>query len=98
MTNVETEPRVLRVWRGASGAVAVGLVLLTLALVGVQVYAGAHDLPGPGLDVVAGHAVAAALAVVAQIFADRRTHWPAAALSLAVLVAGAVTMWFFWWA
>ncbi|MBB5956139.1 hypothetical protein FHS29_002725 [Saccharothrix tamanrassetensis] len=98
MTNVETEPRVLRTWRGVSGAVAVGLVLLALALIGVQVYAGAHDLPGPGVDVVIGHVVAALVAVVAQVFADRRTRWVSAGCSLAVLVVGAITLWLFWWA
>ncbi|RKT52679.1 hypothetical protein [Saccharothrix australiensis] len=98
MTNVETEPRALRVWRGASGAVAVGLVLLALALIGVQVYAGSHDLPGPGVDVVVGHAVAAVVAVVAQIFADRRTGWAATTCGLVVLAAGATALWSFWWA
>ncbi|WP_433268703.1 hypothetical protein ACQPZF_04885 [Actinosynnema sp. CS-041913] len=98
MTKVETEPRVLRVWRGVSGAVAVGLVLLALALIGVQVYAGTRDLPGPGVDVVLWHVLAAALAVVAQVFADRRSRWPAVACGLAVLVVGAITLWLFWWA
>ncbi|MBW4719313.1 hypothetical protein [Saccharothrix obliqua] len=98
MTNVGTEPRLVRVWRGVSGAVAVGLVLLALALIGVQVYAAGHDLPGPGVDVVAGHVVAAVLAVVAQVFADRRTRWVAGVLGLAVLVLGAGVLWFFWWA
>ncbi|GAA1333808.1 hypothetical protein [Saccharothrix algeriensis] len=95
---VETEPRVLRAWRGASGAVAVGLALLALALIGVQVYAGSHGLPGPGIDVVVGHVVASVIAVAAQVVADRRTRWVAAACSLAVIVAGATTLWLYWWA
>ncbi|MEU4807101.1 hypothetical protein [Actinosynnema sp. NPDC023587] len=98
MTKVETEPRVLRTWRGIGGCVAVGLVLLALALIGVQVYAGLHDLPGPGVGVVAGHLVAAGVAVVAQVVADRRTGWVAGLCGLAVLLAGASTLWFFWWA
>ncbi|CCH28245.1 putative secreted protein [Saccharothrix espanaensis DSM 44229] len=95
---VETEPRVLRTWRGVGGSVAVGLVLLALALIGVQVYAGLHDLPGPGVGVVLGHLLAAAVAVVAQVVADRRTGWVAGLCGLAVLVAGATTLWVFWWA
>ncbi|GGP61053.1 hypothetical protein GCM10010185_36940 [Saccharothrix coeruleofusca] len=92
------EPRLARVWRGLSGAFAAGLVLLALVMIGVQVYAGTRDLPGPGLDVVLGHVLAAVIAVVAQLLADRRRGWPAAALSLLVVVAGAVALWLFWWA
>lgn len=98
MTKVETDPVVLRTWRGVSGSVTVGLALLALALIGVQVYAGFHDLPGPGFGVVAGHVVAAAAAVVAQVVADRRTGWVAALCGAVVLAAGALTLWFFWWA
>ncbi|MEV0681046.1 hypothetical protein AB0I60_31465 [Actinosynnema sp. NPDC050436] len=98
MTKVEAEPRALKAWRGVGGCVAVGLALLALALIGVQVYAGVHDLPGPGVDVVVGHVVAAAVAVVAQVVADRRTGWVAGLCGLAVLVAGAATLWFYWWA
>jgi hypothetical protein len=100
VTNVEPtrEHRLVRVWRGASGAVAVGLVLLALAMIGVQIYAGTRDLPGPGLDVVIGHVALAAAAVTAQVIADRGTRWVAAACGLAVIVVGAATLWFFWWA
>ena len=98
MTQVETEPRVLRVWRGVSGAVAVGLVLLALALLGVQVYAGTRDLHGPGVDMVLGHVVVAVLAVVAQVVADRAKRWVAAGASLGVLVVGAIVLWLYWWA
>ncbi|MEJ2855245.1 MULTISPECIES: hypothetical protein [unclassified Saccharothrix] len=98
MTQVETEPRLLRVWRGAGGAVAVGLVLLALALIGVQVYAGTRDLHGPGLDMVIGHVVAGAAAVGAQVVADRSRRWVAAAASLGVFVVGALVLWVYWWA
>ncbi|MEU5693720.1 hypothetical protein [Actinosynnema sp. NPDC020468] len=101
MTEVQTrrpEAVVSRLWRGLSGAVTAGLVLLALALIGVQVYAGTHDLPGPGIGVVIAHVVAAAAAVVAQVFADRTRGWAAAGLGLAVLVLAGVTLWIFWWA
>ncbi|XVV04773.1 hypothetical protein ACQPW3_04985 [Actinosynnema sp. CA-248983] len=98
MTQVETEPRLLRVWRGVSGAVAVGLVLLALALLGVQVYAGTRDLHGPGVDMVAGHVVAGLVAVVGQVVADRARRWIAAGASLGVLVVGALVLWVYWWA
>ncbi|WP_181320286.1 hypothetical protein [Saccharothrix carnea] len=100
MTMVDSgpEPRLARLWRGVSGALAVGLVLLALAMIGVQVYAGTRDLPGPGFDVVVGHVVAAAAAVVAQVVADRRRGWVVALCGLAVVLLVASTLWFFWWA
>jgi hypothetical protein len=98
MVDSGPEPRLARLWRGVGGALAVGLVLLTLALIGVQVYAGTRDLPGPGLDVVAGHGVAALAAVVAQVVADRRRGWVVALCGLLVVLLAAATLWFFWWA
>jgi hypothetical protein len=98
MVDSRREPRLARLWRGVSGALAVGLVLLALAMIGVQVYAGARGLPGPGLAVVAGHVVAAAAAVVAQVVADRRRGWAVALCGLLVVLLAVATLWFFWWA
>ncbi|MCE7000293.1 hypothetical protein LZG04_36580 [Saccharothrix sp. S26] len=98
MVDSRPEPRLARLWRGVSGALAVGLVLLALAMIGFQVYAGARDLPGPGLDVVIGHVVAAAAAVVAQVVADRRRGWAVALCGLLVVALAAATLWFYWWA
>ncbi len=98
MVDTKPEPRVARAWRGVSGALAVGLVLLALGMIGVQVYAGTRDLPGPGLDVVGGHAAAAVAAVAAQLVADRRKGWVVAVCGLAVVVLTALTLWLFWWA
>lgn len=97
-TKKPSEPRVAKIWRGISGVLAAGLVLLALGVIAVQVYAGRQDLPGPGADVVAGHVVAAVLAVLGQLFADRRTGWRSALASLAVLAVGGATLWVFWWA
>ena len=98
MVDSGPEPRLARLWRGVSGALAVGLVLLALAMIGVQVYAGSRDLPGPGLDVVLGHVGAAAAAVVAQVVADRRRGWAVAVCGLVVVLLAVATLWFFWWA
>ncbi|PRY46849.1 hypothetical protein [Umezawaea tangerina] len=92
------EPLVARTWRGISGAFAVGLALLAIALVVIQLYAQGRDLPGPGWDVVAGHWAAAALTTTAQIFADRKRGWPSATLSLTILLIGLATLWIYWWA
>ncbi|NUT46078.1 MAG: hypothetical protein HOV94_01990 [Saccharothrix sp.] len=100
MTMVDSgpEPRLARLWRGVSGALAVGLALLALAMIGVQVYAGTRDLPGPGLGVVAGHVVAAVAAVVAQVVADRRRGRAVAVCGLVVVLVAAGTLWLYWWA
>jgi hypothetical protein len=92
------EPVIARMWRGLSGSLAVGLVLLALGVIAVQVYAGNDGLPGPGAFVVVGHVVAAVLAVIGQAVADRRTGWFAALACFFVLVVVAATMWIFWWA
>ncbi|KAA2264115.1 hypothetical protein F0L68_08870 [Solihabitans fulvus] len=86
------------VWRGFAGSLAVGLVLLALVVIGFQVYAGSHGEPGPGAWVVAGHVVAAVVAVVAQRFADRRDGPVGVLAGLGVVAVSAVTLWVFWWA
>jgi hypothetical protein len=92
------ERLVARMWRGISGAFAMGLVLLAVATVVVQWYAQGRDLPGLGWDVVAGHWAMAVLGVVCQVFADRRRGWVAALFSLGVLVVGLGGLWIYWWA
>jgi hypothetical protein len=92
------EPAVARMWRGISGTFAAGLVLLALAMLGIQIYAMGRDLPGAGWDVVAGHWLTAVIAVVAQRYADRKKGWLSALFSLVVLVVGLGALWIFWWA
>lgn len=97
-TTPQRERLVARMWRGISGAFTVGLVLLAIATVVVQWYAGGRDLPGLGWGVVTGHGVVAVVAIVCQVFADRRRGWVAALFSLGVLVAGFTGLWIYWWA
>ncbi|MCS7479719.1 hypothetical protein ACFFQW_39030 [Umezawaea endophytica] len=97
-TRPQREQLAARTWRGISGAFTVGLVLLAIATVAVQWYAGGRDLPGLGWDVVTGHWIMAALAVVCQIFADRRRGWKAALFSLGALTVGFTGLWIYWWA
>ncbi|GAA3871055.1 hypothetical protein GCM10022243_40510 [Saccharothrix violaceirubra] len=92
------ETRLARVWRGVGGVVTAGVVLLALAVGAVQVYAGVHDLPGPGLSSVLCHVLAAVVAVVAQVLADRRTGRVVPWCTVVVLVSAALVLWFFWYA
>jgi hypothetical protein len=84
--------------RAVSGVLAVGMVLLALANIGVQFYANDRNLPGPGTLSVVAHVVAALLVVAGQIVADRYADWKAPVASLAVFVVTGATLWTFWWA
>jgi uncharacterized membrane protein YcjF (UPF0283 family) len=85
-------------WREASGALALGLCVLAALVVGFQVVAWIRGTPGPGAVSVAGHLLAAGIAVGAQWFADHRGSWQARAAVVAVFVVSAVALWMFWWA
>jgi hypothetical protein len=95
-----TEPGERRAgfWREASGALAIGLTVLAVAVLVFQIVAMVSAIPGPGLGTVAGHLSAAAVAVLAQRLADRRGGWVGAAAVAVVLAVTGVTLWIFWWA
>jgi hypothetical protein len=85
-------------WRELSGALAVGMSLLAVVVIVFQLLAWGRDMPGPGLWTVLGHVAAAALAMLAQRFADRLTGWAAATAVLGVVAVSGVALWLFWWA
>jgi len=85
------------VLRGASGAVAVCVVLLFLLVLSSQIFFQLQGYPGFGWGAVAGHALAAVIAVWLQLVADRRRGGVSALASLAVVLDAAVTLWLFWW-
>ncbi|MCM6775829.1 hypothetical protein NDR87_17695 [Nocardia sp. CDC159] len=86
----------MRPLRALSGIVAGGLAALTLVVIGAEILGARRDFPGPGAATVAWHIGLSAVAVAAQIFADRRRGF--AAISGVVVVFGAagyllVTQW-----
>ncbi|HEV2778807.1 MAG TPA: hypothetical protein VGX25_05345 [Actinophytocola sp.] len=85
-------------WRELSGALAVGLAVLAAAVLVFQIVSLARGMPGPGLATVLGHVAAAAVAVLAQRFADRRRGRVGVAAVLGVLLITGATLWIFWWA
>jgi lipopolysaccharide export LptBFGC system permease protein LptF len=87
-----------RFWPEVSGALAIGLCALAVAMLGFQVLAWFQGMPGPGLLTVGGHLLAAVLAVLVQRFADRLRGTLLAAAVLGVLVLTGATLWIFWWA
>ena len=108
LPTVATEPEPLRpepparersgFWREASGALALGLVALAVAVLGFQVFAWVRGTPGPGVDTVLAHWGAAALAVLAQRYADRSTGRRQALAVLTVAVVAGATLWLYRWA
>jgi hypothetical protein len=84
-----SDRRAVRMLRGLSGLLAGGLVALVLALVGAWFLAEQLGVPGPGIPTIAGHAVAAVVAVLAQLQADRRRGAPASVAAMVVVLVTA---------
>jgi predicted lipid-binding transport protein (Tim44 family) len=83
-------------WRGLTGSLAAGLVVLALVVLGAGVLGLVTGAPGPGLFLLLGHVVAAILALLAQRVADRKRGFAAGAGIVAVLVITAVSLWLLW--
>jgi hypothetical protein len=85
-----------RWWRGFTGSLTAGLVVLAigvLVVAGVCLFTGA---PGPGATLLIGHPVAAVLALVAQRVADRRNGPPAVGAGIAVALFAVSALTLFW--
>ncbi|KZB82398.1 hypothetical protein [Amycolatopsis regifaucium] len=84
-------------WRGLTGSLAAGMVVLAscvLVIAAICLFTGA---PGPGLLMLIGHPVAAVLAVLAQRTADARNGRVAGFAGLGVVVSVAAALSLFWW-
>jgi len=85
-----------RWWRGFTGSLAAGLVVLAigvLVVAGVCLYTG---VPGPGAVLLIGHPIAAALALLAQRVADRRNGAAAVGGGVAVVLFTVSALTLFW--
>ncbi|TQF65629.1 hypothetical protein FK531_20855 [Rhodococcus spelaei] len=80
-----------------SGAVAAGVVVLALVVIGTAYLGGRRGFPGPGAMSVGAHIAAAVAVVVAQRFADHRRGAAAVAGSVAVFLVTIVLLWTQWW-
>jgi hypothetical protein len=85
-----------RVLRGVTGVLAGGLVALLVALGIAGVVSDNMDMPGPGTGTLVWHGVAAVIAVVAQVYADRRPG-PRGVLAAVVVLVTAAALLFFQW-
>ncbi|TQM38641.1 hypothetical protein [Pseudonocardia cypriaca] len=86
------ENRGIRVLRGFSGVLAGGLVALAVALLVAGIAAQQRAVPGPGIVAIAGHAVAAAVAVLVQRRADRTAGLAAVGAACGVVALTVVVL------
>lgn len=86
-----------RLFRGLSGSLAVGLLMLTLALTGVTVWAVVQRIAGPDFVLLVGHYVTATAALALQVVADRRRDRVGNWCVLGVVVVVAATLIHWWW-
>ncbi|WP_420752526.1 hypothetical protein [Rhodococcus sp. O3] len=87
----------VRAVRMLSGLVCGAVVILALVVGGAQYLAGDRGVPGPGVESVAAHVVAAIVVIAAQISADRRRGLSALPGSAVVFVTSAFLMFTQWW-
>lgn len=87
---------VRRLLRGLSGALAAGLVVLTLVLAVAQ-WLSPSATVGPGAATIVGHGVGAVVALLAQAVADRSRGGRAVAASVVVLAVVVMVLWLGWW-
>lgn len=87
----------VRAARALSGAVAAGLVILCLVVIGSAYVGGGKGFPGPGAVSITAHVVGAVIAIVAQRVADRRDGLGAVVASLLVIVVAALLLVTQWW-
>ncbi|MGQ4601032.1 hypothetical protein [Nocardia sp. R6R-6] len=87
----------MRLVRGLSGLVAAGICVGALVVVGTAGIADGRGFPGPGGESVAWHLAAAAVALAAQIYADRHRGAACLAGSAVVFLAAGLLLWTQWW-
>ncbi|MCE5288411.1 MAG: hypothetical protein LLG14_04135 [Nocardiaceae bacterium] len=88
--------------RALSGVITGGLVALALAVITIAILGGAPDLsgmnsfPGPGAKSILAHLGAAVVAVIAQVYSDRRRGIAAFGVLILVLGLTALLLWTQW--
>ena len=84
-------------FRGVSGLLTAGIVVLTLVVIGAAVMGSRQDFPGPGVESIGWHVAAAVVAVIAQRTADRRGGIVSFVASLVVIAVAGGLLWSQWW-
>ncbi|MDA3626215.1 hypothetical protein [Saccharopolyspora oryzae] len=84
-------------FRGLSGSLAAGFLVLALLLAGVQFWATGQGQEGPGLPAVISQLAASLVALALQAVADRRRDLTGGLATAGVFVLVLGSLWFWWW-
>jgi hypothetical protein len=87
-----------RWWRGFTGSLVAGLIVLTLVVLAAQLWGWSNGTKAVGLLPVLCHVSGSALAFCAQHVADRTRGRSAALAGAGVIALTAAVLWLFWWA
>lgn len=88
---------VVRAARVVSGIVTGAVLVLLFLVCGAHYLGGNRDFPGPGTESVAAHVVAAVVAVVAQVIADRRRGPISVVAAIVVVFTASILLFTQWW-
>lgn len=86
-----------RALRALSGMVCGAVVVLAVVVGGAQYLSGDRGVPGPGVESVSAHVVAAVVVIAAQVSADRRRGMAVLPGSSVVFVTAIFLMFTQWW-
>lgn len=89
--------RPMRWLLGLSGSVAAGLIVLTVVVAVAEYLGEGHGFPGPGRTSLVSHIVASVVALIAQLWADRRAGIASAFGAFVVFAIAAGIFWTQWW-
>ncbi|SDP83503.1 hypothetical protein SAMN04487905_11024 [Actinopolyspora xinjiangensis] len=86
-----------RALRGVAGALVAGLLVLTVALAGVQLWGLTRGGIGPGWVMLSGHVLAAVAALLLQSAADRVRRPAGGWYALGAMAVVLTTLSYWWW-
>ncbi|WP_414935595.1 hypothetical protein [Amycolatopsis sp. cmx-11-51] len=86
-----------RFWRGLTGSLAAGMVVLAVCVLSIAGICLSTGVPGPGPLMLIGHPVATVVALLCQRVADARNGRVAGFAGLGVVVSVTAALSLFWW-
>ncbi|KAA0022544.1 hypothetical protein [Antrihabitans cavernicola] len=87
----------VRLFRGLSGLLTGGVIVLTLVVIGAAVVGHERNFPGPGAESIGWHVASAVVVLIVQRVADRRGGFVSFAASTLVIVVTGLLLWSQWW-
>ncbi|MEE2034319.1 hypothetical protein [Rhodococcus chondri] len=88
---------IVRAGRVLAGAATGAVIVLALVVCVAQYLAGGRGFPGPGTEAVAAHMFGAAVAVVAQVSADRLRGPRSILAAFVVFFTASILLFTQWW-